>query len=177
MLRQFFATADDLLPVFDQVESKRSLTYTLMGLFAVPNLTCVERGVSIPTLRARLTHPNASNGPQYLVSPVDVPVAIREVPQHAGGIRYAVDQLINPDSVVLLHGGFFRPEILLYGSIGTASVSPVAKALYRAFANSIAKVFSRNKGYWVGPEAVELLNRGCRLTIGADSPQDYDLVP
>jgi len=177
MLRQFFATADDLLPVFDQIESKQLLAYTMAGLFAEPNLTRVARGASMPTLRERLTNPNASNSPQYLVSPVHVPVAVREVPQYSGGIRYAVDQLINPDSVVLSHGGFFRPEILLYGSVGTASDSPVATALYRAFANSIAKLFSRVRGYWVGPEAVELVRRGCRLTIGADSPQEYDLVP
>jgi hypothetical protein len=92
-------------------------------------------------------------------------------------MRYAVDELINPDSITLSHGGFSSPEVLLYGRVSTASVSAVAKALYSAYANAIAKQFVRIQAFWVGPQAAEFLRKGCRLTIGAHSPKEYDLVP
>lgn len=177
MLWHFFATADDLLPVLGRVDSKRSLTYTLTGLLESPILTAVAKGNDIPTLREKATVSDAIACPSYLVTPADASVKVRKVPQNNGGMRYAVDQLINPDSVALSHGGFFGPGILLYGRIGTVSESAIAKALFRAYGNAIAKEFVRIKAFWVGPQAVELLRQGCRLTAGAQCPKEYDLVP
>jgi hypothetical protein len=177
MLRHFFATANDLLPVFDRVDSKQSLAYTLTGLLESPNLTIVAKGQDLPTLRAIGTLLNAIGGPSYLVTPANVAVHVRKVPQNDGGTRYAVDQLINPDSIILSHGGFFNSEILLDGRVGTCSDSAIAEALFRAYANAIAKHFVRIKAFWVGPQAAELLRQGCRLTGGADSSKEYDLVP
>lgn len=177
MLRHFFATADDLLPVLDHVESKLSLAYTLTGLFTSPLISAIARGVDIPTLRKPTKGPNAINSPSYLVTPFDVAVQVRDVSQKSGGMLYAVDQLINPESIILSHGGFFSPEILLYGRVGTVSDSAVAKTLYRAFANAISKQFVRIRAYWVGPEAAKLQREGCRLTIGAHSPRECDLIP
>src|SRR5262245_63908651 len=117
MSRHFFATADDLLPVFDRVDRKRSLAYTLSGLFESRNRSAVAKGAEIPTLREMIKSPSAINGPSYLVTPADVPVQVREVPQIGGGMRYAVDQLMNPDSIALSHGGFFSPTILLCGRV------------------------------------------------------------
>ncbi len=135
-----------------------------------------SKGTDIPTLRDVMEAPNAIACPSYLVTLEGTKVQIREVPQQSGGIRYAVDQLINPDSITFSHGGFFSPEILLYGRVATVSDSAVAKKLFRAFSSAIAKEFIRIKGYWVGPQANGLLRKGCRLTMGAHSPKEYDLA-
>jgi hypothetical protein len=45
--RHFFAAGDDLLPVFESVEAKRSLSYTLCGLFPTRELTSVAAGLNI----------------------------------------------------------------------------------------------------------------------------------
>src|SRR5262245_3443705 len=119
MSRHFYATADDLLPVFDRVDQKMRLAYTLTGLHHSREPCTVAKGADIPTLRDVMTTPNAVGCPTYLVTLEGVSVNIRDVPQNSGGTRYAVDQLINPDSITLSHGGFFSPEILLYGSVGT----------------------------------------------------------
>jgi hypothetical protein len=176
MLRHFFATADDLLPVLEHIDFKRSLTYTLTGLFKSPLISAVAKGVDIPTLREPAKEPNAINCPSYLVTPLDVAVQVREVPQKSGRMLYAFDQLINPDSITLSHGGFFSPELLLYGRVGTVSDSATAKALYRVFANAIAKQFVGIRAFWVGPGAAELLHQGCRLTAGAHCPKRSDLA-
>jgi hypothetical protein len=90
---------------------------------------------------------------------------------------YAVDQLINPHSITLSHGGLFRPDVLLSGRVSTASESAVSKTLYRAFTTAIAKRFVRIRAFWVGPQAEALLHQGCRLTDSADSSTEYDLHP
>jgi hypothetical protein len=58
----FFATADDLLPVFERVEKRHSLAYTLRGLLESPVLTTVFSGAAIPTLRASAPSPAAIGG-------------------------------------------------------------------------------------------------------------------
>jgi hypothetical protein len=176
MARHFYATADDLLPVFDLVDRKHRLAYTLMGLQESPKLCTVTKGTDIPTLRDVMAASNADACPAYLVTLEDAAVQVCEVPQRSGGMRYAVDQLINPDSITFSHGGFFSPEILLYGRVGTVSDSAVAKKLFRAFSSALAKMFVRIKAFWVGPQANQLLRKGCRLTIGANSPKEYDLA-
>jgi hypothetical protein len=176
MTRHFFATADDLLPVFDLVDRKLRLAYTLTGLHESSRLCTVAKGADIPTLRDVMEAPNAIACPSYLVTLEGATVHVREVPQQSGGIRYAIDQFINPDSITFSHGGFFSPEILLYGRVGTVSDSAVAKKMFRAFSSPIAKEFERVKAFWVGPQANELLRKGCRLTMGANSPKEYDLA-
>lgn len=176
MQRHFYATSDDLIQVFDGLERKHRVVYTRTGSFDSPNQDTFRAGRSISTLSSPAPHPNAGAGYTYLVTPEGVQVAIREIALHAGGVRYSVDQLINPVSITLTHGGFYAPDILLYGRVATCSDHPDAARLYRAFASSIAKFFPRVRAFYVGPQAMELLKKGCRLTIGADSPRDYDLA-
>jgi hypothetical protein len=176
MQRHFYATGDDLRPVLESVERKHSVAYTLTGLLKSGELTTVSSVAAIATLGSPAPDPNACGGYAYLVTPADVQVVIREVPQQAGGIRYAVDQLANPISITLIHGGFYAPDILLHGRVASCSDHAAATKLYRAFAVAIAKNFTRVRGFYVGPKAVELFHLGCRLTIGANSPREYDLA-
>jgi hypothetical protein len=172
--RDFFATADDLLAVFSRVEAKRKVVYTLMGLFESRPVEAFTRGEDLPTLRRPPEDRSSVGCPAYLVTPVGVAVRVREVPQRAGGIRYAVDQLINPESMTINHGGRPEPGILLAGRVATCTGTEASAALFRAYANAIARTFTRVNGFWLGPEARELLADGCRLTQSADSPPEYD---
>lgn len=172
----FFATADDLLPVFERVESKHRLAYTLCGLFPIRKYQSFPSGAVLPSLRAQATHPNAIAGAQYLVTPVDQSVVIREVPQKSGGIRYAIDQLENPDSIAIQLGGIFPPDILLGGRVGTASSTAFAKQIHRAYSSAVAKFFLQIRAFYVGPQAQELWRTGHRLTQSAQSPREYDLA-
>ncbi len=176
MQRLFYATAEDLLPVFQKVEIKHKLAYTLKSPTGFPALTSVSSGSAIATLASPAPSPKASAGYSYLVTPADVQIITREVPQQVGRKRVTVDQAMNPMSITLEHGGFYKPDILLYGRVANSSGHPIATALYHAFASAIATCFVRVHAYYVGPKAAELLHRGGRLTIGADSPRDFDLA-
>ena len=173
MQRHFYATSDDLLEVFDRFEKNREVIYTPIGGVESASLTIFHSGRAIPTLsspaKRRYDH-------SYLVTPKEARVAVREIALRAGGVAYAVDQLINPVSIEFSQGGFYAPDILLDGRVATCSDHPDAVRLYRAFAASISRCFSRVRAYYVGPRALDLLKQGCRLTIGADSPQEYDLA-
>ena len=176
MQRLFFATADDLLPIFEAVERKHRLMYTLCGLFASNQVASASSGASIPTLRSPAPHESAIACPQYLVTAAGCQVAIREVRQDRGGVRYAIDQLTNSDSIVFQPGGLYPPNILLNGRAGSVSDSPFSTQVYRAFTSAIGKAFQRVNAFYVGPQAYELWRQGHRLTQAVQSPPEYDLA-
>jgi len=172
----FFATANDLLPVLAAVESRRRLSYTLTGHSLSPEALSYHSGESIETLRAPATSETASNA-AYLVTEVDVPIVARPIQvQGEDKLRWAIDQLANPDSTILWHGGLWRSDILLSGRVASCSKSAPSQSLQRAFENQIKRQFSRIKAFYVGAEAARLLDSGTRLTMSAQSPLEYDLT-
>jgi hypothetical protein len=175
-LRHFYATKDDLLPVIEAFEAKEPVKYVLTGLHRGAELTVYSRGRDIGTLGLPAPHANAISGYNYLVALSTEIIQVQTCPQNSGGVRYAVDQGVNPRTITLLHGAFFAPDVLLYGRVGTVSDEPVAIRLYRAFSGALTKRFHRIQEFWVGPNAAKLLVSGCRLTIGANSPREFDLA-
>lgn len=89
MARHFFATADDLLPVFDLIERKHRLAYTLTGLHESPQIRTVANGRDLPTLRDAMEAPNAIACPYYLVTLEGATIQLREVPQHIAVVPMA----------------------------------------------------------------------------------------
>jgi hypothetical protein len=176
MQRLFFATADDLMPVFERVEAKRRLIYTVCGLHSTREHSSVSSGSAIPTLRSPAPFPNAIACPQYLVTAADHRITIRDIPQKSGGIRYAIDQLANFESITIQPGGIYPPNVLLHGRVGSASSSDFSKQIYRAFTAAITKYFQRVQAFYVGPQAYELWKSGYRLTPAVQSPKEYDLA-
>lgn len=172
MKRLFFATADDLLPIFDAVELRSSLCYSIAGNTSEP--IQFTTGRSLPSLRAPAPGPAAVHCPRYLVTLATSPVKARPVGQFE--VRYVVDQLWNQDSVAFTHGGFYGDNVLLYGSVGSAHKTTAATQLHRAFGNALKKHFTRVNAFWVGPEAFQRWKQGWRLTVGANSPKEFDLA-
>jgi hypothetical protein len=176
MRRLFYATPEDLLLVLEQFESKFSVAYRPTGLFDSASIAVVARGVELPTLHSQAPTESAATGHSYLVTFSDVTPQMRAVPQRNGGILYALDQLANPNSIIFQHGGFWNAGVLLYGSVSTVSDSPSSVKLQRTLSSAIAKHFTRIKSFYVGPNAKSAMSSGCRLTIGASSPKEYDLA-
>jgi hypothetical protein len=176
MQRLFFATADDLLPVFERVETKHHLAYTLCGLFTSSKFQSFSSGAALPSLRVPAVHPNAIAGAQYLVTPAGQSPVIREVTQNGGGVRYAIDQLVNPDSITIQSGGIYPPDILLHGRVATISSTVFATQVQRAFSSAVGKLFQHIRAFYVGSQAHELWRTGYRLTHSAKSPREYDLA-
>jgi hypothetical protein len=171
----FYAAADDLIPVFAAIEPRHRIVYTLCGSFPSRNVSSFSSGAALPSLRSPPPQDSAIACPAYLVTLAETPISVREVPHRNGAVRYAVDQLQNPDSITVQIGGFYRPDVLLHGRIATVSKTPVSTQLYRAFISAIRKLFTPIQAFHVGPHAQQLWKRGCRLTIAVQSPPEYDL--
>jgi len=177
LMPHFFATANDLLPVLAAVESRRRLAYTLTGHAASADITSFYSGESLPTLRSSATSDTASTASAYLVMEVDTPIVVRPTQvQGEDKPRWAIDQLANPDSTVLWHGGLWRPDVLLSGRVASNSKTASSQSLQRAFDTQIKRHFSRIKAFYVGEEAAQLLDSGARLTMSVQSPLEYDLI-
>lgn len=174
-MSHFFATPEDLLPVFASVETRNRLAYTLMDHIDSPRVVSFLSASEIPTLFQPSPADSSINCPAYLVTRADQPISVRELPSSAGTRRWAIDQLDNPESTVLWHGGMYGEGVLLSGRVATASTSPTARSLQRAFDSAIKKQFTRIRSYYVGKHAELLLDGGCRLTMSAQSPALYDL--
>lgn len=172
----FYATAADLIEVLAELERVRPLQYTRTGLFPAEQPTTYRSCSNIPDF-GRATHPTAIANPTYLVSAAGQVIHVREVPQKSGGVLFAIDQKINPDTVALGPGGRFGNDVILYGMLGTVSESPFSKELYSFIGRGLTKAFRRQREFLVGQEALEVWKAGVRLTIGAASPRDFDLQP
>lgn len=171
----FFATKDDLLKAIEPAEQRRSIKYVLTGLLETPDLETYQTIAAISSL-GTATHENAICGASYLVADKRTTIVNHERRQNTGGIRYEVNQLENPATIMFQPGGLFEGTALLYGRVATVSEDPISKELYRLFTSAIRKVFIKVKRDYVGPEAKVLWKTGMRLTQAIQSPREFDLT-
>jgi len=172
----FYATEGDLISVLASLEAEKPLRYTLTGLLQGKNPKTFLSYSDIPNL-GHASHPTAVANPAFLLSLDGTEIVSREVPQLSGGSLFAFDKLHNSETIVLRPGGTFQDDIILYGSVGTVSQSIVSRQLYSFVGKRFRKIFKKLREFYVGREALEALNLGARLTIGASSPPEFDLKP
>jgi hypothetical protein len=99
----------------------------------------------------------------------------RRVEQFDGRVRFDVDQMLNPDSIVFTPGGEWKKQMIIAGLFATVSSSQPAQQLMRQINGAVRKYFTKINAYWVGPEALARLRSGFRLTMAEQSPPMYDL--
>jgi hypothetical protein len=170
----FYATASDLVTLLSALESQKDLQYTLTGHFEANTLQTYRSHAELPNL-GMASHPTAISNPSYLVSLRGTAIRTREVPQKLGGIRFAVDQRLNEDTIVFRPGGLCGNDVLLYGMVGTVSNTPTSKTLYNFVAKQFREHFEKVREFLIGPEALDLCRAGIRLTSAVSTPPELDL--
>lgn len=165
-----FWTTIDLLAVVGRVCDSMTISFAVAGLHE----TAEVRRYNCADVSALLSA-SGNGGKSLLVLESRETLHAREVPQRRGGVRYAVDQLSNPKSVVVLPGRLIGSHMLLSGQVGAVSKDPASLILFSAFENGVRERFVKIKSYWVGPEALQLLDGGGRLAHTAKAPPIYDL--
>jgi hypothetical protein len=170
----FFALNEDLLALFELIDSNGLLKYARMGNFRQDeindHISVFESGSALPNLGSASADSSAAcEG--FLVCERETPIKLRGLAE-----RFCVDQLANPDSVEFKPGGIWNEEIVLHGRIATASDSQISQALMKRFQAAAKKTFSKVKSFYVGQKAFASLESGKRLTISAQSPRDFDLT-
>ena len=171
----FYATAQDLNGVLSSLEAQKDLQYTLAGLFKSKELQTYLSYRDIPDL-GRALHRSAVANRRYLISPKGTVLHTRDVPQRSGGVLFAVDLMLNEESIAFSPGGRYGHDVLLYGMVGTL-LQPVAasKSLYAFVAKGFRQNFKKIREYFVGKEALDLMGSGVRLAMDATSPPEFDL--
>jgi hypothetical protein len=171
----FFATEKDMRSLMQIVEAQFAVTYFCIGVFDDSDI----RGLlSMATKRdlGFVEYPDAASAAKYLMLPAEVPVLVREVQQRTGITKYAVDQLNNPQSIVVAPGGKFKDVGIVAGMAGTVTKDAVSLEIYRFFSKQIRKEFSLIHSFYIGPEALNALDSGIRLAVNLRAPVEYDLA-
>lgn len=170
-----YACDDDMLAIFDMVESRMPLAYVRMAQHTSPRLEMFERGRDLPGI-GREPNDVSVRTNSWLVTQHGLAIVPRTIKLTNGRISYAVDQLANEDTIEITPGGRLNDAIVLSGRIASVSDTVCAKQLMNAFRNALRRSFERVRGYWVGPAAAHLLDNGGRLTIATQSPSEFNLV-
>jgi hypothetical protein len=169
----FFATPADLAALLGAIEAEIPLSYAPAGLSASPVPRRWPGWRAIPDLG--LCPSGDPNEPSLLVLRGSPELRPREIRPRRGGVRYALDQLAHPASVVLRPGGLGPGQVILAGCVGSASPAAGSRALYREFLRALGKQFRPIRACHVGREAERRLARGARLTPSLHAPAAYDL--
>ncbi|MFH2045809.1 MAG: hypothetical protein ABIK92_11765 [Pseudomonadota bacterium] len=175
-LCNFFATKNDLIPRIKDVETSIDVHYFLCGQFDTKKVIEYAsllniRDIGISTLGKAIL------SDMYLVLPKRKNVKLQKVYLKKGGVQYAIDQGANPKSIIICIGGIFKNQCLISSSIGTIGTLKISNDLFQKYSKLLTKGFTKVKSYYVGQEAMQMLEAGYRLiTIGIDSPKEYDLA-
>jgi hypothetical protein len=156
------------------VGAGHALQYARCGLFDSEDCPVFDELLSLPHFGIAQTG-DSNFEPTYLVLPKGTSVNVRTVPQRRGGTKYAVDQLVNPGTVVIRPGGKYRDVAVIAGMVSTVHRDGTADKLMKAFSASLKTDFVRVKSYAVGPEAKKLHDLGLRLTKSVQMRQEFDL--
>ena len=172
----FYATASDLSDLLSKFEQAERVQYVRSGLFRNKNFEMYESYQTIPDF-GQAFHPTAIANPIYLVSELGQEIIAREVAQRSGEVFFAIDQQVNDDTITLAPAGRFGNDVILGGTVGTISNSSKSASLFALLVKILRTRFRRNGPFLVGQEAWECRRAGVRLTMGANSPTEFDLKP
>ncbi|MGZ5244619.1 MAG: hypothetical protein ACXWW0_11925 [Bacteroidia bacterium] len=173
----FFALLEDIKPIMENIESSVDLQYYRTGLLDNSNIPNYKSFKEIPDLG--FTSSGDWNGTDaYLVVKKRILLNIREIQQRSGGIKFAVDQLMNPKSISLKLGGIYKnsENVIVAGRVATASDDEVSLELYKIFSTNIKKQFKKIGAFYVGSSAEEKLKLGWRLVTNEKLSKEFDLT-
>ena len=175
---QFFATRSDLLAFLELVEDRKAIKYTGIGRF--PPQKDIDLDLTYASAKdiAGLgvsNHSSSILSNAYLVSDRNLVITPRFVSVVTMGDMLFIDQLRNPETVVLTPGGEFGENVLLMGSVSSVGSSKNVRTMMRLLRTCLEKCgFIKSHFVFLGSNAIKFLKAGNRLTISAESPVEDD---
>ena len=170
-----FATRNDLVAGLRSIDKLLHLRYALSGAFEssdVPVYSTLLECDNLGTANAD----NKALCDNFLVVFAETDIVVREVPQQNGGLKFFVDQRVNPVSICFQPGGTFGDDCIICGRIASISRHRDAVVLFKDFCKLVCKGFTKHQEYFVGPEAYSQCKAGKRLiTNHIDEGVEYDL--
>lgn len=172
----FYALSEDLVALVRAVEVEGALDYVETGVFSTRTVHRLTSALDIRRL-GEATGDSAAHCDTYLVTLPGLPIETRRIELTAGGLRYAIDQLINPDTITFSPAGAHGKGLIIHGRAGTASDTAISSDLMKRFRKELRRQFRKVKAFYVGPEAYKAFLSGTRLTLSTQTPREFDLAP
>jgi hypothetical protein len=169
----FYATAADLRQILFLAERDGPLQYIRQGYYREADYEVLKSGLLIPGL-GFTSDPIAVANASYIVMQPGEKVVLRKVVQ-LNGIVYSVEQGAHPRCAGFMPGGWYKDNILLYGTISSTSDSKESRTIYHRFRKGVTELGSRVRYAYVGEEAMKMLLQGAHLTGSANAPEKFDL--
>lgn len=170
----FFATAIDIQPIMESLESLYQVKYYEMGLFDIKPNSYYDSISEIPNFCIP-EYSDWNRDLRVMMLPKSSLLRIREVPQRSGGLKYAIDPLENQVSICFQFGGTYQEGILLGGSCGTSFLNDFSIKIFKEFSLRLKKEFRKIGNFYVGKDAEEKLKSGWRLVTNEKISKDFDL--
>lgn len=170
---RFYGDRDDLVNQFERLSRLGDFKYTkTLSALNSKNIQFKDpKGLPAFVITS---HPQPAN--VFLVCGEGSEISVKEIRMEDGsGLKYAADQAINPDCVLLRLGGTIDPDTLIATSVNTTGETPRAKDVFRLFKKAIADEATLIDGFYVLPGALKKLQAGWRLTTGVSHSRALDL--
>lgn len=170
----FFADSNDFKKIALDVEARQRIHYFEAGSFDIEEVSHYATLLDVPELGISKSGISGLNR-YYLVLPQDIKLNVRTVQQNAGGVRYFVDQLVNPNSVIIRVGGIWNDSAIIASSLDTIAKEVDALSIFKEFSSSIRK-FKKINSFPVGPNAILKSKDRFRFTDDIRNPISQDLL-
>jgi hypothetical protein len=140
-----FALRPDILALLAEIETIHPIKYTLATRYTGLELDEWFAAEQIPNLGTADSE-QTSGCQSFLLTYPSIEIRPRRIRQLNGIVRYDVDQLINPDTVVLTPGGRWK-EIVIAGRIATTSNTDVAQSIMSSAVRAVRRRFTKVSAY------------------------------
>lgn len=160
----FYASVEDLHAGLARFEEACAIKYVRTGLFDDPDPIVYATYRDIENLGLSLDG-RIESLRTYLILECDDDIAVKEVPQRRGGVKYSINSRTTPSSITFTPSGVYEDECIIYGTItGVDVTNEKSKNLYKLFGKHVLKGYENIKSFKVSPEAAKMLDSGMRLT-------------
>lgn len=173
----FFVVLEDIEQILRDIETTIDIRYYKAGLLDTEGIPAYKSMFDIPNIGVT-SFGDWNRIDSYIILKETTTLNIREVPQRAGGVKFAVDQKINPKSIEMKLGGVYQEKenVIIAGRVGTISEENDSNELYKLFSTKIKRGFKKIGAFYVGKIAEQKLKEGWRLVTDEKSPREYDLA-
>lgn len=157
----FFADYIDLQSIAESLK-EQPIRYFKAGSFDNDSVLEYSSLIDIPSIGI------AASGistllDYYIVLPSSLRLNVRAVTQNAGGVKYFVDQLKNPVSIIIRIGGEWNKQAIIPTTVDTLYNDTESLKIFNNFAQ-IVRRFKKIDSVAIGESALAKFKEGYRLT-------------
>ncbi|MBC2844627.1 hypothetical protein [Winogradskyella flava] len=170
----FLETKKDLIKLFNFIESSFKIKYIRAGL--LDELPDTKNSLLDKSDLGFVNHKDWNFNERYLILNQNEKLQIRRVPQRKGGIKYAIDQLENINSLVISLGGYnISEDAIIASAISTNYNTQSSSNFFKQLNKFIKTNHMKVDEFYIGNDALDMANKGTRLTEDARMSKDYDI--